>query len=288
MPVLQLTVNGLLLGGLYLLMAQGLNLIFGVMRIVNFAHGYFIVVGGLLVFSLAEDHGWNPLVALPVAFALFVVVGALAQRLLLEHVKAPGTQGELLTLMVTYGLAYIVINVGLRVWGANSKSVPYLQQSWTVGHVTLNVAFVIASGVAVGLTLALFYWLNFTLSGKSVRATSQSAVGAETCGIDTRMARLVAFALGSGLAGAAGALFVMVRPVAPQVGADLTIICFVVIALGGLGDYVGAAAGAMILGLTETFGGYQFGLAAQSALPYVLMIMIMLLRPQGLNLGRIR
>lgn len=283
MIVVQLAVNGLLLGGLYLLMAQGLNLVFGVMRIVNLAHGVLIVVAGLIVYRLHEAYGLNPLLAVALVAPAFFVLGAVLQRLLIERIKAVGMQGELLSLMLTYGLSYIFINVALHAFGAQYLSLPYLQSALQIGSVTINESLLVASGVAVLLAAALYGWLTYTPSGKQIRATSQSRVGAVSCGIDTRRVRMIAFATGSALAAAAGTLLVVVRPVAPQLADDFTVLSFVVIMLGGLGNYLGAAVGALLLGAGQSFGGYYLGPDVESALPFVAMLLIMLLRPQGLQ-----
>jgi branched-chain amino acid transport system permease protein len=281
--VVQLAVNGLLLGGLYLLMAQGLNLVFGVMRIVNLAHGVLIVVAGLIVYRLNEAYGINPLLAVALVAPAFFVLGALLQRLLIERIKAVGIQGELLSLMLTYGLSYIFISVALHAFGAQYLSLPYLQSSLEIGSVTINESLLVASGVAVLLAGGLYGWLTYTPSGKQIRATSQSRVGAVSCGIDTRRVRMIAFATGSALAAAAGTLLVVVRPVAPQLADDFTVLAFVVIMLGGLGNYLGAAVGAFLLGAAQSFGGYYLGPEVESALPFVAMLLIMLIRPQGLQ-----
>lgn len=282
MVQLQVAINGVLLGGLYLLMAQGLNLIFGVMRIVNFAHGIFIGISGLIVFSLSQHAGLNPFLGLPVTFAIMFVLGLLTQRLLIERVKGTGTQRELVTLLVTFGLSYILINIGQELWGSNAMAVPYLQSAIEIGTLRFTTALVIAFFLAILFSGALFWWLGSTISGKSVRATSQTEIGAASCGINTRRARTIAFALGSALAGPAGTLLILTRPIAPETASDLTIICFVVIALGGLGNYAGAVVGALILGLAQTFSSYHLGPTFGSAAPYVLLVLIMLLRPEGL------
>jgi branched-chain amino acid transport system permease protein len=283
MIVVQLAINGLLLGGLYLLMAQGMNLIFGVMRVLNLAHGAFLVGAGLVVYRLYQSHGLNPLVAILIVAPAFLVLGGLVQWLLLERIKASGLEGELLPLMLTYGLSYIVINISLRVFGAQYLSVPYLQSSFQIGSVTIDESLLVAAAVAIVLSVALHLWLTSTPSGKQLRATSQSSIGAVSCGIDTRLMRVLAFGVGSALAAAAGALIVVVRPLDPQISGDFTILAFVVVALGGLGDYIGAAFGAAVLGAVESFGGYYLGGDMQAALPYIVMLLIMLLRPQGLR-----
>jgi len=288
MILVQLAINGLLLGGLYLLMAQGLNLVFGVMKIVNFAHGVFIVVAGLVVYRLYEAYGINPLVAVAIVAPAFFVVGALLQRVLIERITAVGTEGELLSLMLTYGLSYIFINVATRVFGAKYLSLPYLQSSLKIASLTINESLLVASTLAALLAAALYVWLTHMPSGKQIRATSQSRIGAISCGIDTRRMRMLAFALGSSLAAAAGALLVVVQPVAPQDGSDFTVLSFVVVALGGLGNYAGAAIGAVLLGSAQSYGGYYLGPNVENVLPFVIMLGIMLLRPQGLQPGAAR
>jgi branched-chain amino acid transport system permease protein len=283
MIIVQLAINGLLLGGLYLLMAQGLNLVFGVMKIVNFAHGALIVVAGLVVYRLNDAYGLNPLLGVVIVAPAFFVVGALLHRLLFERIRAVGAEAELLSLMLTFGLSYILINIALRVFGAQYLSLPYLQSSLRVASLTIDESLLVASGLAVLLAAALYVWLTYMPSGKQLRATSQSQIGAVSCGIDTRRVRMLAFAAGSALAAAAGALLVVVRPVAPQSGSEYTVLSFVVVALGGLGNYLGAAVGALLLGWAQSFGGYYLGPKLESVLPFAVMLLIMLLRPQGLQ-----
>ncbi len=264
-------------------MAQGMNLIFGVMKVLNLAHGAFLVGAGLLVFRLHETYGINPLVSILIVSPVFLVIGALVQRVLLERIEATGLEGELLTLMLTYGLSYIVVNISLKAFGAQYLSVPYLQSALRIGSITIDESLLVSAGVAIALSISLQAWLTSTPSGKRVRATSQSRIGALSCGVDTRRMRMLAFGLGSALAAAAGALIIVVRPLDPQISGDFTVLAFVVVALGGLGDYVGAAIGSVILGSVESFGGYYLGANTQAALPYVVMLLIMLLRPQGLR-----
>src|SRR5579875_3281005 len=246
MLALQLAINGILLGGLYVLLAQSLNLIFGVMGVVNLAHGGFIVVAGLFTYWFTIRSGVSPLVVLPMAF---IAIGALVQRFLIEPLMRFGSRAELLSLMITFGLSYLLVDLALQLWGADFVSVPYLQSSWTVAGLAFNQALVIAGIFAAFISAALYAWLNLTLSGKALLAASQSPVGAICCGIDVGRVRLVAFALGVGLAAAAGVLVIIVTPLAPETADDFTLLAFVIIALGGLGNYLGVAAAALVLGL---------------------------------------
>jgi branched-chain amino acid transport system permease protein len=278
---LQVLLNGVLLGGFYLLMAQGLNLIFGVMGIVNLAHGAFIVLGGLGVYSL-HQHGINPFVGLIIVMAAAAVVGALVQWLVIEQIRATGKQGELLTLMATFGLSYIAINIGQKGWGSDYKTIPYLQNAVRVGSLRFPVALLVGVALAAVMTAAIFGWLGHTRQGRSLVATSQNALGAGTCGINPRRTRLIGFSAGASLAAAAGMLLVLTQPIAPQLSTNYTIIAFVVIALGGIGNYAGAAFGAVLVGAVQTLSGYQFGSVVQEAAPYLMLILIMLFRPAGL------
>src|SRR5579884_4278693 len=264
---------------MYLLMAQSLNLIFGVMRIVNFAQGTMIAVAGLFTVWLATRIGLNPFLAIPIVFVAMFWIGAIVERLLLRRITLRGTQGELMTLMVTFGISFVLINVALKAWGSEYVSLPYLQSSWRLGPIEFAKSLVIAA--------ALFSWLNFTGSGKALLATSQSRIGAGTCGIDAGRMSTLAFALGSALAAAAGTVLVLVTPLGPQSGNDLTILCFVVIALGGLGDYLGAILGALVVGVAQSVLGFYLGGNVQVLLPYILLILIMLFIPRGLSLSRL-
>ncbi len=280
MLAVQLIVNGVLLGGTYVLIAQSLNLIFGVMGVVNLAHGSFIVMAGLFTAWFTGHAGISPLIGVPVVFAATFGIGAVFQPILLEPLVKYGRRAELLSLMVTFGLNYVLVELALQVFGSNYVSIPYLQGTWTIGGVTIGQALFVA-GAAGGLLAGLLHLgLNRTPFGKSLLAASQSTTGAICCGIDVGRMRLAAFALGVGLAAAAGALLVLVIPMAAESADDLTILGFVIIALGGLGNYKGVALAALLLGLAQSAVGFFVGGDAENVLPYVLLIAFMAARPQ--------
>jgi branched-chain amino acid transport system permease protein len=283
MLVLQLVANGILLGGTYVLIAQSLNLIFGVMRVVNLAHGSFIVMAGLFTFWFSTHSGLNPLVILPLVFAVSFVFGAVLQPLLIEPLMAQGRKAELLSLMVTFGLDYVLVQIALQVWGSDYVSLPYLQNTWTFGGITFSEALVVASLFAGAIAGLLYVGLNHTVLGKSLLAASQSPIGAICCGINVGRIRLVAFALGVALASAAGTLLIMILPMAAESADNLTILAFVIVALGGPGDYAGVTVAALALGLAQSLVGYFFGGDVENVLPFAILIGVMLLRPQGLR-----
>ncbi len=283
MLVLQILINGILLGGMYILLAQGLNLVFGVMGVVNLAHGAIITVAGLFTFWFSTRTQQNPLLLLPVVFLAMLAIGAVLQRFLLEPLAGAGRKSELLSLMITFGLSYVLVEIGLNVFGSQYVSLPYLQTTWSIGGLTVNEALIAAGVLGATISGLLQTWLRHTGSGKSLIATSQNRIGAIACGIDVSRMRYIAFALGSGLAASAGVLLIMVMPLAAQTADSLTILAFVVVAMGGLGDYAGAAVAALLLGIAQSAVGYYVGGDAESVVPYLLFIVFMIIRPQGLG-----
>lgn len=284
-----LTALGLLWGGVYLLMAEGLNLIYGVMKVVNLAHGDFIVMGGLLAYTLFGRFGLSPLLAFPLAALLLFIVGAGVQYGVLERITAKGPEGELRTLLTTFGLSYVVANTSFLIWGSQFQSVPFLQRAVLVGPIAVPEGLIAASAVAFAGAALVQLWLSRTMLGKAVHATAQSALGAATCGLDIRRIRTVTFALGTAMAGAAGTLVITLIPMQTSSGGVLTVQAFTLIALGGLGNYTGAWIAAELLGLIEVFTQYFLNANIASAVVYAVFILVLILRPQGLlgKTGRI-
>jgi branched-chain amino acid transport system permease protein len=288
MLAVQLLVDGILLGATYVLIAQSLNLIFGVMGVVNLAHGSFIVLAGLFTVWFSTHSSASPLVVLPVVFVVMFGVGAALQPLLLEPLVKYGRRAELLSLMVTFGLDYVLVEVALQVFGSDYVSLPYLQSTWTFGGITVGRALFVAGVFGAVLAVLLHLGLNRTPLGKALLAASQSATGAASCGIDVGRMRLMAFAVGVGLASAAGVLLVLIIPMAAESADSITILAFVIIALGGLGNYAGVAIAAVLLGVAQSVVGFFIGGDAENVLPYVLLIAFMALRPHRFQRGSLR
>jgi len=276
----QLIIDGVLLGGTYVLVAQSLNLIFGVMGVVNLAHGSFIVLSGLFTAWFFGLYGVSPLLLVPLTFAVVFAAGVVLQPVLLEPLVKYGRRMELMSLMVTFGLNYVLVEIALQAFGSNYVTVPYLQGVWSWHGITVSQSLVAAGALGGLLALLLHLGLNRTTFGKSLLAASQSEVGALSCGIDVRRMRLAAFAVGVGLAAAAGALLVLVLPMAAESADQLTILAFVIIALGGLGNYRGVAVAALLLGLAQSAMGFLVGGDAETVLPYLLLILFMAARPK--------
>ncbi|MHB1539166.1 MAG: branched-chain amino acid ABC transporter permease [Acidimicrobiales bacterium] len=279
--VVQLIINGLLLGGTYLLLAVGLNLIFGVMRIVNFAHGGMLVFGGLAVYWLNQSAHIGVVLSVVIAVGGVGVIGLVSQIAALSHIEVRGYDAELLSLLGTYGVSLVLVNASTLLFGANYVSLPLLQGSWKVGAIHFGQSETIAAAIGVVCSLLVVYWLSRTRSGKQVMATAQSQTGAEVCGINAAVAKRVAFALGSALAGLAGALTILQSAIAPTAGLNYTVLAFVMIAIGGLGNYAGAFLGAIALALITTLTGYYLGGYAAAIAPYALLVIAMLARTRG-------
>ncbi len=277
---------GLLWGGVYLLMAEGLNLIYGVMKVVNLAHGDFIVVGGLVAFTLFANYSMTPVAAFPIVAILLFGVGAVVQFGILERITVHGREGELRTLLATFGLSYVIINASFLLWGGQFQSIPFLQGSLPLGPLGMPEGLLVSSLLAFGVALLVQLWLATTITGKAVRATAQSPLGAASCALNIRKIRILVFGLGCAMAGSAGALVIAQIPFQASTGPDLTVQAFTIIALGGLGNYLGAFFAAELLGLAEVFTQYFLGSNAASAVIYVIFIGVLIFRPQGL-LGKV-
>jgi branched-chain amino acid transport system permease protein len=278
---LQLLVNGIMVGGVYGLMSLGINLVWGVMGVVNLAHGDFIMAAGFLTFWLFTRFDLNPLLALPIGVAVAFAVGIAVQRFLLGRV--PPDRGAVKTsLLMTFGISYVVINSVQLLWGNEFRTVMFLPGSWQAGGLdfakTRTVAF-LAAGL---ISLSLWAFLRYTFHGRAIRAVSQSTDGASVCGIDVSRTRVAAFGLGAALAGAAGALLVMIFAISPAMGTGYTVRSFAVTVIGGLGSFPGALLGATILGLAEVFTGYLFSAQIANGIAFLLFVAVLLARPQGL------
>ena len=280
MPITELLVGGLLLGGLYALMACGLNLIFGVMRVINFAHGEFMAIGALSTVSLVAGYAfpfWAAVILVPL---LTAGIGLLMHRLVLQRLAhAP----MIMTLLATYALSTILVNAAILTWGGGYRGLPgVLGGSVNLLGVNVSVSRLVAFAVALGVSLAVWWVLEKTRFGRAVRSVSQAPELAEISGISIEQVRNATFALGAGMAGLAGVLMAPTFASDPQLGVRFLIKAFAVIIVGGMGSYPGAIAAALLLGVIEVMGGYLTGAVIGSALLFLLMLAVLLVRPRGL------
>jgi branched-chain amino acid transport system permease protein len=275
----QVIISGVLLGAVYALLAVGLNLIFGVMRIINVAHGDLMMLGSYITFWLFSLWGVNPLVSLLVVLPAMFLFGVAIQRTLVDRVVG---QPLLISLLLTFGLSSFLVGVALNLWTANYRSVPAFTGSLEIAGLALSAPRVVAFVVALAITVAVYFFLSAARLGKAIRATSQNAEVALVCGIDVASIRLLAFGMGTAMAAAAGSLLAVIYTVYPEMGRTFLMKAFAIIVLGGLGSFGGAFVGALALGVAEALAAYAWNTQIAEAVAYALFIGVLLVRPSGL------
>ena len=279
----QVVVSGILSGGLYAMVALGLALIFGVMRVINIAHGPLLMLGAYATFFLYDRLGMNPFLTVPLSMAALFVVGMLLQRsLIFRVVDAP----ELSSLLLTFGISIALVNLAQLAFTSDLRAVEYITGSWLVGGLALSKPRVIAFAFAAGVTALAFVFLQRTRLGKAIRATSQSREVAMVCGVDVARIHMITFGLASALAAAGGSLLAVIVAIQPEMGQVWTFKSFLVIVLGGAGNYPGALLGGMLLGLVEQLGSLFLTTQLSEVVAYVLLVLVLLVRPTGLLGGR--
>jgi branched-chain amino acid transport system permease protein len=279
MDLLQVVISGLLLGGVYALFAAGMNMIFGVLRVINLAHGELMMLGAYTTFWLYAIAGINPLLSIPVSALLVFSIGAVIERTMIERVVG---QPLLSSLLLTFGLSTLFMGIALSLWTANFRSVPYLTGSVTLFGLNLSQTRLVASAIALAITGMTYGFLRFTTFGKAIRATAQNAEVAQVCGINVGRVRLVTFALGSAMAAVAGSLIAMIFTISPEMGRMFLGRAFAIVVLGGLGSFVGAFIGALVLGVVETLAAYFTDTQLAEGVSYAVLVLVLLLRPSGL------
>jgi branched-chain amino acid transport system permease protein len=279
--VTQALVSGVLLGGVYGLVAMGLTLIFGVLEIVNFAHGALMTVGMYCAFVLAADVGIPFYATLPITVLALFVLGVIIHRVLIARAMGQPLENQLL---LTLGLAIFIENALLLGFSGTPKSVDLAisDDSLSIFGASADVTRVVAFGGALALAAVLYGLLQRTKLGTSIRAVASNPGGASLVGIDTARVYMLTFAIGTACVGAAAALVVPFLSLQPTTGGAFTILAFVVVVLGGLGNVVGAVLGGLVIGLTQQVGGILFPEQSDLLAVFVVFVLVLFLRPQGL------
>lgn len=277
----QLLVNGLLLGGAYAIISLGLTLIFGVVQVVNFAHGEFLMIGMYLIYLLASHFGIHPYVGIvPVAIILFAL-GALTQKLLIEPLL---NAGEEIQIFATVALSILFLNLALIIFGADVFSVQGQvgRGSVDMGPISVVSGQVITFVVAIVLAVLLHLFMHRTYLGRALRAVAQHRYAAALMGVNVKFVYVIAFGLGSAFVGVAAGLLSPQYPVFPTVGTYFVLTAFVIVVLGGMGNLYGAVAGSMIIGVVDTMAGYYIAPDLKEVVYFVIFLLILALRPSGL------
>ena len=279
--ILQLVINGLLLGGMYALISIGLTLILGVLEIINFAHGEFLMLAMYASFWLFQLYGIDPYVSLLIILPLFFFVGVAVQKVTIQPIlNAP----PLNQIFMTVGLSMVLQNVALFVWTADYRTVKTAYSGLTLKTAGLLISFprLVAFLLAMGLIAVLLIFLKKTYTGKAIRALAQERKAAMLMGINVYRTYQIAFGIGIACVGAAGAMLIPVYFVFPSVGSLFVLIAFVVVILGGYNSLIGSLVGGLLIGVVESFSGFFISPHLKEAIYFVIFILILLFRPAGL------
>jgi branched-chain amino acid transport system permease protein len=278
--------SGVLLGGLFAVTALGLSLVFGVMRLVNLAHGEFVVLGAYLALELSRHAGFDPLLTIPVVAAGLFVLAAALHRLLLQPLTARGPEPALLT---TFALSIIAQNVFILIWSGDTQSLEasYADGSVTVAGIQLPDPYLISFGGALALVVAVHLLLRRTSFGRQVRASSEDPEAASALGVNVARVHALVFGLAASCAAVGGVLVGITFDFTPTSGATYLITGFAVVVLGGLGSVQGTVLGAVLLGVMENVGAAFFGDSWRDFIGFAVFLVVLSLRPQGL-FGRVR
>jgi branched-chain amino acid transport system permease protein len=279
--LVQQLVNGLLIGCVYSLIAIGLTLIWGVMNIVNFAHGEFLMLGMFTSFWMYTLWGIDPVFAIPACTLLLFALGLLIYRYAVSRVMG----GPMLAqLVVTFGVSIFIANTAVLLWTPDFRLIdkPLLTGTWNLGGILVSVPKLVTSAGSVLVTLALLLFLRRTRTGKAILATEMNRDSALLMGVNTDRVNALSFAIGTALVGIAGAFLSMYYYIYPQVGGMFGTISFAIVALGGFGSIPGAFVAGILVGLVQTLGGYFFDPAYKYAIVFLLYLITVWVRPQGL------
>jgi len=282
--LLQVLANGALLGGLYALMALGLALVWGVLNIVNLAHGAFIMLGAYVCYYLFTLAHMDPFAALPVAMLLLFCLGYALQRGVLNLIiRAPMFN----TLLITFGFEVVITFLAQIVFSADFRAInpDYAGANVTLTGVTVPLVRLAAFAVALGLTAALSLLLNRTRVGRAIRACAQDLVAARLHGVEPRHIYALTFGLGAALAGAAGGLYGIVSQINPYIGGALTAKSFAICIIGGLENPFGVVVGGLFLGIVESLTSVYVGATYADVASFGILVLVLIVRPTGL-LGR--
>jgi branched-chain amino acid transport system permease protein len=281
----ELIASGLITGGIYALVALGLNLQYGLMRILNVAHGEFLMLGAFVTWTAATLLEWSPLAMLPLSFALLMGIGLVVHRLVFRRLTRTSPNLDVFEargLMVCFGLMFLVQNVAHSLWGADLRGYDYRSDPVAIGGAQFAANKLLLFALALLISAALIALLRLTLLGKAVRALMQSPTGAQLVGIDTQRLHPLMFGIGLGLSGVAGCLLSMAYTISPSMGEPYTVSALIVITLGGFGSMTGSLVGGLLLGVIEAVGMDLTSPSLKAVLSYGVFIAVLLWKPNGL------
>lgn len=278
-------VNGILVGGIFAVVALGFSLVWGIMNIINLAHGAFIMMGAYIAYVLFTSLHVDPFLSVPIGFVVLYAFGYAVQRFVINYVvRAP----LLTTFLLTFGLSLLIVNVALLIFHGDTKGITtsYSGTNFSLGPVTVGWTKLWTLVVAIAITAGAQVWLSTSRTGRAIRAMALDIDAAQLTGVRVSHLYAVVYGLGAGLAGAAGVLISLSYGLQPSMGDPFVITAFVCCVLGGLGSVGGALLGGLVYGVLEAFGAQYIGTGLQDAVALVVLLLVLIVRPRGL-LGKI-
>jgi branched-chain amino acid transport system permease protein len=283
--LLQVLINGILKGGLYALMALGMSLIWGVMDIINIAHGAFIMLGAYTTYWLFSLVGIDPFVSLVASMAIMFILGYLIQKNIINLV----IKAEIfITLILAFGIEIFINNSAMLMWTSDVRKVKvsYAAANFNFLGATIPDVRLVAFILAIIISVILFIILNKTRLGRAIRATSQDIDAARLSGVKVANIYAITFGIGTALAAAAGTLWAILFPISPTMGGHLTLKSFVVTIIGGLGTMMGPIVGGLALGIIESLGTNWFGTTFESLISFTILVLVLIFMPKGILGGK--
>ncbi len=278
---LQSLISGILIGGVYALIGIGLTIIFGVMRVINFAHGDILMVGMYLTYILFTSFGIDPFVSIVITIPLMFLFGAFLQKVFVNRMLGALPQNQIL---LTIGLGLIMSNTMMLIFTSDYKilSTSYSSGSFDIAGISISTPLAISFVITVVITASLYWFLMKTDTGQAIRATAQDREAAQLMGINVRWMSILAFGIGSAMAGTAGALVSPTYYIFPQIGGTFTLKAFVITVLGGMGSIIGATLGGVIIGVAESISAVYISSGWKDVVVFVLFLLVLLFKPSGL------
>jgi len=279
--LLQSLISGILIGGVYALIGIGLTIIFGVMRVINFAHGDVMMIGMYLTYNLFTLTGIDPFVSVLITIPLMFLFGGLLQKVFINRILNSLPQNQIL---LTIGLGMIMSNTMMLIYTSDYKilTTSYSSSSVNLFGISISEPLAISFLITVVITAMLYWFLLKTDTGQAIRATAQDREAAQLMGINVKKMSIIAFGLGAALAGTAGALISPTYYIFPQIGSTFTLKAFVITVLGGMGSIVGATLGGVIIGVAESVSAVYISSGWKDVVVFVLFLLVLLFKPAGL------
>ncbi len=277
----QSLISGILIGGVYALIGIGLTIIFGVMRVINFAHGDILMIGMYLTYFLFTLFHIDPFVSIVITIPLMFLFGAFLQKVFINRALNALPQNQIL---LTIGMGLVMSNTVMLAFTSDYKilTTTYSSSSVEILGISVSEPLAVSFAITVAITAALYWFLYKTDMGQAIRATAQDREAAQLMGINVKRMSIIAFGIGSALAGTAGALISPTYYIFPQVGSVFTLKAFVITVLGGMGSIVGATLGGVLIGVAESVGGVYIGSGWKDVIVFVLFLLVLLFKPSGL------